>query len=272
MVLRFLRDKRREKILARLAPEHWEEIVDQNVPHSRLLDETEFEELLRHTQILAAEKRFEGCGGLEITEEIKVTISAWGALLLLARQTDYYPQLQTILVYPSEFVVPVQRPLSDSVAISDEEARLGESFGEAGPGNIVLAWDEVLKCAGEWSEGVNVAVHEFAHQLDQEDGELNGVPSLKDSALNDRWKRVFESEFATLERVETDFSEKEGEEPLLDPYALTSPAEFFAVACETFWEWPKDLEQEHGELYGLLREYFNQDPAERWRVAERQGG
>lgn len=293
MVLHFLRDKRREKLRALPIPQHWEEIVDANVPHSRLLDDGEFDELLRHAQVLMAEKRFEGCKGLEVTEEIKLTIAAWGAILLLGRDTDYYPKLHTILVYPEEFVVPVKRSLDDGAGgaeLEEDEARIGESLGEGGPGTIVLAWAEVMKAAGEWADGVNVAIHEFAHQLDSEDGELNGTPLLGDPALRERWLSVFQSEFERLERaVETyeialdraDEAEREGIadssdlpapiEPLLDPYALSNPAEFFAVAMETFFEWPQELEREHPALYGLLREWTTQDPAARWRLHDAQG-
>lgn len=251
-------------------PASWRAIVEKNVPYAALLSDAEWTELLEGARVLHSEKKFEGCGGLELTEEMRVTICAWGSLLLLGRETDYYPHLNTILVYPTQFVVPVQRSLGDgSVAqLREEEVRLGESHGEGGPGTIVLAWDEVLQCAGDLSDGVNVAVHEFTHQLDEEDGALNGTPLIRDPKLRERWIRVFQDEYARLERENAAYEKARGkkkpQEPLLDPYALTSTAEFFAVTMETFFEWPVDLEAEHPELYGVVREYLGQDPAARW--------
>jgi MtfA peptidase len=272
-MLRFFRDRRRKKLLAQPMPAGWGKILDRNLPHAELLSDDEWEELLRHTRVLHAEKRFEGCGGLEVTEEMRVTICGWGALLLLGRDTQYYPHLETVLVYPSSFVVPVQQQLdaAPGAQIRYDEVRLGESLGEGGPGSIVLAWDEVLKAAGDWSDGVNVAIHEFTHQLDEEDGALNGVPLIRDKKLRERWIRIMQSEFGKLERDDKRFdSGKLEQEPLLDPYALTSTTEFFSVAMETFFELPIDLEAEHPKLYGVMRDWLGQDPAERWRRAEKK--
>ncbi len=264
MSIAILKTHRREKLFTERPPYHWGGVIQKNLPHSDLLDEAEWQELLGHTRILYAEKRFEGCDGLDLTDEMKITVSAWGALLLLGRKTDYYPLLQSILIYPSAFIVPVKKIVADSVSLEQTEVRSGESHGTAGPGTLILAWDEVLRSAEDYSDGVNVALHEFAHQLDLEDQTLNGTPHLENEELRERWKNICAREFDHLvAQVEAG-----RDDMLIDPYGSTSPAEFFSVITEHFFEWPRDLRSEHPELYALLRDYYKQDPAQRWDAAE----
>jgi Mlc titration factor MtfA (ptsG expression regulator) len=269
-MLHFLRDKRRQKLAAQPIPESWEDIIDVNVPHSRLLDDVDWEKLLRKTQVLMAEKRFEGCGGLEVTDEMRLTICAWGALVILELEdNDYYPDLNTILVYPEGFFAKVRKPLADGVVLEEEEARIGESM-EGGPGSLTVTWDEVIRCAKlEVPDGVNVAIHEFTHQLDAEDGELNGVPAIANAEVRDAWQRVFKSEYEKLCAL-VDAGDEESS--LLDPYAANAPSEFFAVAMETFFELSEDMAAEHPELYQVMSAWLGQDPVARWKRYDAERG
>src|SRR5271170_1441443 len=142
-------------------------IVARNVPYSAKLDDPDRSELEGLVRVFLAEKSFEGCGGLELTEEMKVTIAAQACLLLLHRENDMYPGVEAILVYPGAYRAPT-RTSEGGVVIESEQARLGESWTR---GVVVLAWDHVKSGAGQPADGQNVVLHEFAHQLDAENGE-----------------------------------------------------------------------------------------------------
>ena len=115
----WLKRRRREAVRRRAFPAAWRAIIEKNVPYVAGLSFEDRQELLGHVQVFLAEKRFEGCGGLSITDEVRVTIAAQASVLLLHRQTDYYPRLTSILVYPSTYLVPGGRPAANG--LSDEE-------------------------------------------------------------------------------------------------------------------------------------------------------
>jgi len=215
------------------------------------------EELRGAIQIFLAEKQFEGCGGLEVTDEVRVTIAAQACVLLLHRDTDYYGQLVSVLVYPSTYVVPGGRNAAGLV--SDEpEARLGESWKRD---IVVLAWDSVLSGAHDLHPGHNVVFHEFAHQLDQESGDADGVPSLPRRSMYAVWARVLGQEFEQLVRDKAHHHRTD-----IDQYGATNPAEFFAVVTESFFDTPHRLRAKHPLLYAELRAFYQQDPASLPRV------
>jgi Mlc titration factor MtfA (ptsG expression regulator) len=225
------------------------------------LPEPDRAELEGHVQVFLAEKSFEGCGGLELTDEIKVCIAAQGCLLLLHRHTDYYPALRSILVYPGGYFARRTRHLGAGVMSESHESRLGEAWPE---GAVVLAWDAVNRGAAGSENGHNVAIHEFAHLLDFEDGGINGAPVLGSgdsrSAQKRRrasWARVLNEEYEQLRaRVQR------GEETVLWEYGATDPAEFFAVATESFFNRPHELRDNHPALYEELKGFYRQDPAQ----------
>jgi len=211
-------------------------------------------ELLSHVQVFLAEKRFEGCAGLELTEEIRLTIATQACLLLLHRRTDYFPRLLTILVYPSGFVVDQSRPITDHIWQEGREGRLGETARAMG--SMVLAWDAARSGALDPSDGKNLVIHEFAHQLDFEDLAADGAPVLNSREEKRAWAEVMKMEFAALRAAD-----ETGIPTLLDSYGATNPAEFFAVATEAFFERPLALRQHRPQLYGELRRFYRQDPA-----------
>lgn len=256
-MISILRRFRRPRLRATPLSRAHVEIIEKNVSHYHRLSSDEQETLRQHVRVFLAEKRFEGAGGLEITDEIRVTIAAQACLLLLGDpRTDYYPHLRTIIVYPSTYVAPIIQPGPGRLVTEGAQARLGEAWSHGG--TLVLSWDAV-KCGGcDTCDAHNVVLHEFAHVLDNEDGGMEGAPLLPSRSAYAPWARILSAEFDNLRR---DLAR--GAPTVLRPYAAQSPAEFFAVATETFFERPIALRQHHPALYDQLRGYFNQDPAAR---------
>jgi Mlc titration factor MtfA (ptsG expression regulator) len=172
---------------------------------------------------------------------------------LLHRQTDIYPRLITILVYPTAYLAKAVEPIGSSTALEGEAIRLGESWSS---GVVVLSWDDVRAGASDIHDGQNLVLHEFAHQLDREDGAINGTPLLDQRSQYVAWARVLNSEYERLQR-----DSQLGRATVLDEYGATNPAEFFAVATECFFEKPRVLRKRHPELYDELKTFYRQDPA-----------
>jgi Mlc titration factor MtfA (ptsG expression regulator) len=248
-----LRKWRRKKIAGRLFPPDWLNIVDKNVPFYRKLTFPDKEELRRHILIFLAEKRFVGCGGLAITDEIKVTVAAQACVLLLHRETDYYPGLRSILVYPAAYVAKASRHLPTGVVEEGFDVRLGESWHR---GSVVLSWDDVRRDATDVHDGHNVVFHEFAHQLDSSYGKGDSSTVLQRRSAFIAWARVLHKNYLKLQR---DISSNKP--TVLGAYAAENHAEFFAVATECFFERPKDLQKVHPDLYQELKNFYHQDPA-----------
>ncbi|HZK78977.1 MAG TPA: M90 family metallopeptidase, partial [Gemmatimonadaceae bacterium] len=135
------------------------------------------------------------------------------------------------------------------------EDRLGHTAHRLGA--LVLAWDAASHGARDPSDGQNVVLHEFAHQLDFENRSADGMPALDTHAQYVAWARVMSAEFDAL-RV----AEARGEPTVLDGYGATNPIEFFAVATEAFFERPRELKTKHSALYAELQKFFKQNPEE----------
>ena len=251
-MLRLFKHHRRRKLLDAPFPEEWLAIIERNVPIYSRLPEADQAELRGDVAVFIDEKIFEGCGGLEMTDEIRVTIAAQACLLLLHRETDYYPDLRTILVYPSTYVAPITEHGDAGLITEGESARLGEAWTH---GAVVLSWDAVRRGAADFHDGQNVVLHEFAHKLDQESGDANGAPPLEHTSMYVAWARVLGAAYAELQR-----ESRLGHRDVLDAYGATNPAEFFAVATEAFFEKPAQLKRKHPELYEELALYYQQDP------------
>jgi Mlc titration factor MtfA (ptsG expression regulator) len=231
-------------------PDAWRELLARNVPLYAKLSPARQRELEGHTQVILAEKSFEGCDGLELTDEIRVMIAGHAALLLLGREDPrYYPNVLTILVYPTAYLAPVEEH-HDGIVEESDEPRLGESWHR---GAVVIAWDAARADLRRPHEGDNVILHEFAHQLDTEDGAADGVPQLDRLTDHAAWVRALAPEY---ERLRADPSAS-----VLDEYGATNPAEFFAVATETFFTRPHELRDHSAAVYATLRRYYGLDPA-----------
>jgi len=253
VIFGFLKERRRNRLRARPFPNEWLNIIKNRVAFFVRLSATDQAELLDHIQVFLAEKGFEGCAGLEITDEIRVTIAAQACLLLLHRRTDYFPWLLTILVYPSTYLVEENRPVEGPVWGEGKMSRLGETGRTMG--SMVLAWDAVKSGAADPSDGKNVVLHEFAHQLDYENFAADGAPALATREQQMSWREVMRTEFASLRAADDT-----GIPTLLDTYGATNPAEFFAVSVEAFFERPSALCSRHPKFYAELQRYFNQSP------------
>jgi Mlc titration factor MtfA (ptsG expression regulator) len=253
---------RRKRLLRESFPSAWLKILWQGVPYYSLLTPKEQEQLQRDIQIFLSEKQFEGCGGLEITDEIRVTIAAQACILLLNRGHDYYPSLQSILVYPSAYIAEERSVDASGIVSEGPQARLGEAWLR---GAVILSWDNVQRDAQNFQGERNVTLHEFAHQLDQQDGVFDGAPLLDESSRYSSWARVLRKEYEALRR-----SSERGESTFIDEYGATNPAEFFAVITEAFFGNPKGLKQKHPELYEELKQFFHQDTLARLEAAQKR--
>jgi Mlc titration factor MtfA (ptsG expression regulator) len=250
-----LKHRKRERIRRRAFPSTWLDILERRVAYYRLLAPEEQAELRGHIQVFLEEKRFEGCGGLEMTDEIRVTIAAQACILLLHRETDYYPRMQTVLVYPHRYLANHKQRAAGGTVIEGVHTRLGESWYR---GPIVLSWDDVLGGAADIHDGHNVVFHEFAHQLDSESGANEGAPVLPRRSMYIAWARVLGHEY---DQLIDDL--KHHRRTFIDTYGATSPAEFFAVVTEAFFEQPVQLRRRHPELYDQLAAFYQQDPVSR---------
>ncbi len=199
---------------------------------------------------------FEGCGGLELTNEMILSVAGQACMLIVNHPGDPYPNLKTVLFYPSAFGSEQERVEEDGRIVKDVQYRLGESWSN---GTVVLAWDSVKSGARNIFDGRNVTFHEFAHQLDQEDGHADGVPYLMEPQAYHAWGEVLGRGYERL----VDKAER-GKHSVMDHYGATNIAEFFAVATEAFFEKPKQMSQKHPELYRELQDYYDLDPLE-WR-------
>jgi Mlc titration factor MtfA (ptsG expression regulator) len=255
VIFSLLTERRRRRLRARPFPDEWLTLIQQHVAFFRRLSATDRAELLGHTQVFLVEKRFEGCGGVAITDEVCLTIAAQACLLLLHRRTDYFPQLLTILIYPTTYMAEESRQVGEHLWEEGTVSRLGETGRRMG--SLVLSWDAVKHGAANPSDGKNVVLHEFAHQLDFENDAADGVPGLATREQQLAWAAVMRSEYASLRAAD-----QSGVLTLLDTYGATNPAEFFAVSVEAFFERPRALRAHHPKLYAELRSYFQQDPVE----------
>jgi len=251
---RALRNRRIKQLAVMPFPDEWERILEKNVSLYRYLPDALRDQLHNDIKIFITEKLFEGLGGLEITDEIKVTIAAEASMLLLNRKNSDYPRLVSILVYPSTYVTKQSTPIGGGVSIEGQSVRLGESWQH---GSVVLAWDNVRQGAVNSQDGHNVVLHEFAHQLDQEDGTADGAPILEKRSSYATWARIMSKEYEQL-RSNVEHHKKS----VMDKYGATNPAEFFAVATETFFEKPRQLKKKAPDLYAELKSFYNVDPIE----------
>lgn len=253
MVLALTRKGRRRRLRARPFPRAWRAIIERNVPIFRRLPPEDRRELLGHVHVFLAEKHFEGAGGLEMNDEIRLTIAAQACLLLLHRETDYYPQLRTILVYPSGYTAYEERHVAPGIWEEGPQDRFGHTADRLRA--MVLAWDQVRRGAAHPADGDNLVYHEFAHQLDFEERHAPGTPALASRSEYLAWTRVMSQEYESLRAAE-----EAGIPTLLNTYGALNRAEFFAVITEVFFERPRALHERHPALYSALTTFYRQDP------------
>jgi len=245
---------RKRLILARPFPPEWQTIVERRLPFFPKLSAGEQQQLRDNIRLFVTDKQFHGCGGLEINDDIRITIATEACLLLMNRKTGVYPRLKHILVYPHAFRTSHEHRNADGTVSSAGRGLLGESWHF---GKVILSWDDVEYGVRNLHDGHNVVLHEFSHQLDSESGSTNGAPLLHTNSYA-TWASVLSREF---EQLNQDFAHHH--HAVMDYYGATNPAEFFAVATETFFEKPQQLQTKHPELFEVLKTYYAVDPG-RW--------
>lgn len=246
------RKQRRQALRHQPFPRAWRKLLQQRWPLYRALPADLQQELRRQIQRFIAEVEFVGCDGLKVTDPMRVLIAAQASLLTLKLPVNDYPGLQQVLVYPDAFGVTLNTPDVAGVVHNNTEWREGESWQQ---GQVILSWRHTLAGAAVADDGRNLVVHEFAHQLDQQTGSVNGFPPLAGLKLQQDWSTQMQQAF---DRLQQDL--QQGIAPWIDPYAATNPAEFFAVLSELFFEMPAYLAGCQPRLYHLMQQFFQLDP------------
>lgn len=242
----------RIKVASQPFPKAWRLILKQYLPYFYSMPADVQLQLKQRILVFINEKQFYGFEGVEINDEIRVTIAAQACLLLLNRHTDYYPKLKSIYVYPAAFITKHSGVDAAGVLQNDARVLSGESWEL---GKVILSWKDAMHGAKNFTDGHNVVIHEFAHQLDQETGAANGAPFLRHRG-RECWSQVLAQEFALLQQQAA-----RGEQSLLDHYGATNPAEFFAVASEVFFERPREFLLQLPKLYQQLQGFYQVNPA-----------
>jgi MtfA peptidase len=234
----------------------WRVLLERDLGAWSELDHDERRTVEHLTAAIVATKHWEAARGFEVTEPMRVLIAAQAAILLLGLDLSWLDRVHTFIVHPSAQTQRGERRVGGTSVRTDAPRRI---HGRTGPGApVVLAWDAARREARRPERGRSVVHHELAHQFDGRTGTLDGTPPLPPD-LVDRWVTVCTAEFDAV---------RAGAPSALRAYAGETPAEFFAVATETFIGQPCELAEQHPELYDLLRTFFRQDPAERRRRAE----
>lgn len=251
----WFKNRSRHRLLKAQFPAEWQSIIDKNVGFVKRLSPADQQKLRELILVFVDEKHWEGCGGLTMTDEIKVTVAAGACTLLLGIPHDFYSNVTSILVYPSTVLSPEHEPgFFELPSISEGPMPVYGEAHERGP--VILVWDEVLHSARHPDQGFNLVYHEFAHKLDMLDGTADGTPTLANHEEYREWVRNCSREFKQLrERADA------GRKTFLDSYGAVNEAEFFAVATEHFFEQGRLLQKHHPELYAVLSRFYGQDPA-----------
>lgn len=231
-----------------------EGIVDANVGIAARFGPSLRERLFEHVDELLRTKRWEGVAGIELTDEVLVTLAANAAIPLLSFDLWPYRQVKSIIVRPRASMSGGLRAGPVAGTYTDEPMGvIGEASPHSGP--ISISWNAALADSRRPAYGSNVVIHEFAHKIDMNDGYADGVPPLRGAALA-HWRHVLDDEFHRTEGRDSD--------EVLRPYAWASPAEFFAVSTEAFFCVPSQLSAAKPTLYNALSDLYQQSPAVDW--------
>ena len=242
---------RRKRVLDAPWPQAWEKILTENSGHAALLNGELRRKWQQTIQVLVAEKNWEGCGGLTMNDEVKVTVAASAAVMLLGMQHDYFAKVRSIAVFPSDFeLLPIEEGQNEALVA------LGSAASEA----VFLSWDWGLQNSKNITDGYNVVIHEFAHHLDFLDGYTNGCPDLQDREQAQRWQAAMSAGF---EQAQRDL-ENEGK-TFLGDNAASNPTEFFAELSECFFTIPGQLKELYPAIYDVFVEYYGLDTMQWFR-------
>lgn len=198
-------------------------------------------------------KVFEGAAGLEVTEDMQLIIALQACLPILKLGWGGYDNWVTVIVYPAGFAP--ERVVRDEYGVEHfVQSHLSGEAWYRGP--VILSWDDT-EHAG-FIDGHNLLIHEFAHKLDMQNGHANGYPPLHEGMSPQSWKDAFTAGYEDLQH-KCELGEHIG----IDCYAASSPAEYFAVLSEVFFERPGVINNQYPDVYEQLRQYYCQDPLTR---------
>lgn len=248
----FSKRSRRKKLLEEPLPASWLRIIEKNVAVFSLVSPRERERLIAATKIIVAERPFVCSGGLAITDEVKLTIAAMAALLLIGEEGYYFDRVPTIFVHPHHQRTKSHRDLTTAVLVEEDVLIEGQALAQ---GEIRLVWDDVLYGGRDPADGENVVLHEFAHHLDRLDGDMGGLPPLPSDEAREHWVRTFDRELAELHHEVSS-----GHDVFLHEEAAENRAELFAYSTECFFEQPRELAEFHHELFECLFSFYKTDP------------
>jgi hypothetical protein len=241
-VFGLIRSIRRRGYRKREVPGEWVPVLEARVPFYAGLEGDLRERFFEFLKIFVWEKHWLAAGGMEMSEEVKVVISAAAVRLALHLEIGVYDRLTEIIVYPSHYVHP-----------DSEDGSV--VFGEAHAwGTVVLSWDAVVQGLANPHDGHDTATHEFAHVLDRVDGSFDGTPELRARDDYRPWAGVMSQHYLALRDRQRD------ERRVLRDYGATNEAEFFAVATESFFEKPRQMLDRTPELYEEMMRFYGFDP------------
>ena len=237
---------------ARVDPALWP-VLHKSLPLLRGLSPGELHSLDDLALLFLRDKAVEEAKGATLDHSERLIIALQACLPVLRLGLDWYSGWYALIVYPDEFRPRREWVDDDGVVWVADEPKSGEAW-ERGP--VILSWTDVE--SGMVRTGYNLVIHEHAHKLDMRDGVANGHPPLHAGMSDATWSRCFNRDYQDMiRRVDG------GEDTPIDPYAIESPAEFFAVCSEAFFELPHLLHSEYPDAYGQLREFYRQDPLRR---------
>jgi len=244
---------RRNRVLAKPIPESWLDHLASNIWQYHSLDQVKQQRVRQCVQVMSEEKSWEGIDGFEVDDEVKVTIAGTASLLTLGLDGPFYfDRVESILVHPG----PIRnRPMQRGFLVSHEDAYYSGLAWQGGP--LIFSWPNALRGSKRPGDGANVVIHEFVHHIDGLDGEMGGTPIIDSPELQERWESVFDRRYKELVN-----DLESHREPLIDEYAATNLAEFFAVATENFFDSPQRLQRNLPDVYEVLSDYFDINPSE----------
>ena len=245
---------------ARIDPSLWAPATAA-LPLLAGLDDTALRRLDDLAALFLHDKSLELAQGAKLDASMRIELALQACLPVLELGLSWYRGWHALVLYPNEFVPAREVIDDDGIVWFDDLPKSGEAW-EQGP--VILSLADAA--AGRERDGYNVVIHELAHKLDMRNGVANGHPPLHADMSNARWAEDLGAAYADLCR-RADAARWTEEEPLIDPYGSESPAEFFAVCSETFFELPHLLRDEYPRVYAQFRAFYRQDPAARLRPA-----
>lgn len=258
MLLNWLHRLKRQYVLrrARIPERQWKDCLAQ-LPLLSGLSRSELHRLRELSSLFLYEKTINGARGFAVTDEMRHLIAVQASLLILNLDLDYYTGWREIIVYPDSFIVHHEEVDEIGLVHKNRRALGGESWSH---GPVIISWADALPNSGQHKhrQGGNVILHEFAHKLDMLNGEANGMPPLHRDMDRERWTRSF---FHAYEQLAHQLEYEH--QTMIDPYAAESPAEFFAVLTEHFFEAPERVQRSFPDVYVELGQFYRQDPLAR---------